>query len=161
MLLSQIKRIKKDADKRSENALYLNSKLKDIPGIVPYKFVPGGNRGAYYMYPFRYQKEEFNNISKETFIKALNAEGVRCSAGYGPQNTYGLIEEALNSKGYKRLFSESRLKRYREENILPGNDQLCKEAVGFNQNLLLGDTEDMDDIINAITKIYEHRDELS
>jgi dTDP-4-amino-4,6-dideoxygalactose transaminase len=161
MLISQIKRIKEDANKRSKNALYLSSKLKDIPGITPYKFVPGGNRAAYYTYPFRYNKETFNNISKETFLKALNAEGIRCGAGYGPQNTYGLIEEALRSKGYTRLFSESRLKRYREENILPGNDQLCKEAVEIPQYILLGETRDMDDIANAITKIYEHRDELS
>jgi dTDP-4-amino-4,6-dideoxygalactose transaminase len=161
MLLSQIKRIKEDADKRSKNALYLSSKLEKIPGIVPYKFVPGGNRAAYYMYPFRFIKEEFNNIPKDTFTKALNAEGIRCGAGYGPQYNYGLIEEALNSKGYKRLFSEARLKRYREENVLPGNDQLCREAVGLPQNLLLGDSKDMDDIVNAITKIYENRDELA
>jgi dTDP-4-amino-4,6-dideoxygalactose transaminase len=161
MLLSQIKRLKEDSDKRSENALYLSSKLKEIPGITPYKFVPGGNKASYYMYPFRYHEEAFDNVPKDKFIKALNAEGVRCGSGYGPQNTYGLIEEALNSKGYRRLFSESRLKKYREENILPGNDQLCKEAVGLPQNLLLGNKQDMDDIINAITKIYEHRSELS
>jgi len=43
----------------------------------------------------------------------------------------GLIKEALNSKGYKRLFLEKRLKQWREGNRLPGNDQLCREAVIF------------------------------
>ena len=93
-------------------------------------------------------------------MKALQAEGIPCSGGYGPQNKYGLIEEALNSKGYKRLFSEARLRRYREENHLPGNDQLCQEAVCFFQNMLLGPRRDMDDIANAIQKIYEQRDTL-
>jgi perosamine synthetase len=34
-LLSQMKRIQSDADTRLENALYLDKKLKEIPGIVP------------------------------------------------------------------------------------------------------------------------------
>jgi perosamine synthetase len=87
----------------------------------------------------------------------LRAEGIPCSAGYGPQNKDGIIEEALNSKGYKRLFPEKRLKQWREENHLPGNDQLCREAVTFSQSMLLGTRSDMDDIVNAITKIFENR----
>ena len=43
---------------------------------------------------------------------------------------------------------------------IPGNDQLCEEAVTFYQSLLLGTTSDMDDIVRAITKIYENRDSL-
>jgi perosamine synthetase len=68
-----------------------------------------------------------------------------------------LIEDQLNSKGFKRLFSESRLKKWREENVLPGNDQLCSEAVTFYQSILLGSRDDMEDIVKAITKIYENR----
>jgi len=43
---------------------------------------------------------------------------------------------------------------------LPGNDKLTKEAVVFYQSMLLGEKSDMDDIVNAITKIYENRDSL-
>lgn len=160
MLMSQMKRAKSDADVRLRNALYLDKKLKDIPGIIPYKLASGATRSAYHMYPLRYKKEEFNNAPKEKFISALQAEGIPCSGGYGPQNTYGIIEEALNSRGYKRLFSRERLNRYRDENHLPGNNQLCEEAVCFYQSLLLGTEKDMDDIASAITKIYENREQL-
>ena len=160
ILMSQMKRAKKDADLRLANALYLDSKLKNIPGILPYKLAKGGTRAVYHLYPFRYKQESFNDIPKEKFIEAVQAEGVPVFAGYGPQNKYELIEEALNSRGYKRLYGEERLKRYREENILPGNDQLCKEAVVFTQNLLLGSRSDMDDIVRAISKVYENRDSL-
>jgi len=71
-----------------------------------------------------------------------------------------LIEEALSSRGYKRLYGEKRLNQWREENVLPGNDQLCEEAVGIYQSILLGSQKDMDDIVNAITKVYENRDQL-
>lgn len=161
ILMSQMERAKKDADKRLENALYLNSKLKDIPGIITYKLADGATRSAYHLYPFRYKKENFDDLPREKFLKALSAEGIPCSGGYGPQYHDGVTEEALNSKGYKRLFSKQRLDTYREElNNLPDNEQLCKEAVWFFQNMLLAERKDMDDIINAIQKIYENRKEL-
>ena len=160
ILMSQMKRIKKDADIRLENALYLTSKIKDIPGIIPYKLSDGATRSAYHLYPFRYKKEYFNDVPREKFLAALKAEGIPCAGGYGPQNKDGLIEEALDSPGYKRLFSKDRIKKYREENHLPNNDQLCQEAVWLFQNMLLGTKADMDDIVNAIVKIYENKDKL-
>ena len=161
ILMSQMKRIQKDADTRLENALYLTSKIKDIPGIIPYKLARGATRSAYHLYPFRYKKEHFNNVPRNKFLSALSAEGIPCSGGYGPQNKDGLIEDALNSTGYKRLYSNKRLEKYREENHLPDNDQLCREAVWFGQNMLLGTKSDMDDIADAIEKIYENRKKLA
>jgi dTDP-4-amino-4,6-dideoxygalactose transaminase len=161
ILMSQMERIHKDADIRLENALYLDSKLEEIPGIIPYKLAPGATRSAYHLYPFRYKKEYFNNLSREKFLSAIEAEGIPCSGGYGPQNEDGLIEEALNSTSYKRLYSAQRLKRYREENHYPNNDQLCREAVWLGQEMLLGTRIDMDDIADAITKIYENSERLA
>ncbi len=161
ILMSQMKRIEKDNDIRLANARYLDEKLKEIPGIVTYKPSAENTRSAYHLYPFRYIKEKFNNIPKEKFIQALVAEGIPATGGYGQQNKDGLFEEAFNSRGYKRLFSEARLKQWREENHLPGNDQLCDEAVTFYQSILLGSRSDMEDIVNAITKVYENRDSLA
>lgn len=157
ILMSQMNRIKKDADIRLSNAQYLDKKLGEIPGIIPYRLAPGAERSAYHLYPFRYLSEKFNDIPKETFIKALNAEGIPCSAGYGQQNKEPMLEQVLNSRGYRRLFPEARLKQWREENILPGNDKLCNEAVTFYQSILLGSKSDMDDIVNAVLRIYESR----
>jgi len=161
ILMSQMKRIQKDADTRLENALYLTSRIKEIPGIIPYKLARGATRSAYHLYPFRYKKEHFNNVPRSKFLSALGAEGIPCSGGYRPQNHDGLIEEALSSRGYKRLYSKKRLDKYREENHLPDTDQLCREAVWFGQNMLLGTKSDMDDIADAIQKIYENRDKLA
>lgn len=161
MLLSQMKRIKDDADLRLDNAKYLDKKLVEIPGIVPYKLVTEDARSAYHLYPIRFISEKFGNVSRDKFVEAMVAEGIPCSDGYGRQNHDGLMEEALKSKGYKRLFSQQRLKQWREENYyLPGNDQLVSEAVIFYQSMLLGTKSDMDDIVNAITKIYENRKSL-
>lgn len=161
ILLSQLKRAEKDFEKRLENALYLDSKLKEIPGIFPYKLTKGATKSAYHIYPFRYKKEFFDDLPREKFLTALQAEGIPCSSGYEAQYKDGFMDEVLNSRGFSKLFSEQRLKRYREElHELPENDQLTREAVWFFQNMLLAERKDMDDILNAVHKVYENRKQL-
>jgi dTDP-4-amino-4,6-dideoxygalactose transaminase len=161
ILLNQIKRLESDTERRWQNAQYLNTKIKDIPGITPCKLYEGTTKAVYHLFPFRYQKEHFNNVPRAKFMAALSAEGVPCSGGYGPQYRDGLIEVALNSKNFKRGFSAARLKRYREELHYPGNDRLCEEAVWLSQRMLLTSKRDMDDIADAITKVCENRDKLT
>jgi dTDP-4-amino-4,6-dideoxygalactose transaminase len=159
--LSQMKRLESDTQKRNENAKYLTSRIKGIPGIVPHKLYDGVTRAAYHLFPFRYKKEQFNNVPRERFLGALRAEGIPCSSGYGPQYRDGLMEDFLTSKNFTRSFPKARLDRYREELNYPANDQLCEEAVWLTQNLLLGPKQDMDDIANAIEKLYANRDKLA
>jgi len=161
ILLSQMERVVADTEKRIKNARYLDSRLKEIPGIVPCKLEKGATRAVYHLYPFRYQKEHFDGLSREKFMAALNAEGIPNYSAYGKQYFDGLMEDALGSRGYKRLYSQQRLKQYRDElHHLPGNDQLTEEAVTFFQFMLLGEKEDMDHIVHAIQKIYENREQL-
>jgi len=161
ILLSQMKRLEKDTQIRNENAHYLTSRIKAIPGIIPHKLYEGVTRAAYHLYPFRYKKEHFNNAPRSKFLAALEAEGIPCSGGYGPQYKDSFIEVTLNSKNFKRAFSKERLDRYRQELHYPDNDQLCEETVWLTQNLLLGTKSDIDDIADAILKIYENRDKLA
>lgn len=161
ILLSQMQRLEKDTQTRNENAHHLTSRIKDIPGIIPHKLYEGVTRAAYHLYPFRYKKEHFNNAPRSKFLDALRAEGVPCSEGYGPQYRDGFIEVTLNSKNFKRAFSKERLDKYRQGLRYPDNDQLCEEAVWLTQNLLLGTKSDIDDIADAILKIYENRDKLA
>ncbi len=159
--LSQIKRLESDTARRNENAKYLTSRIKDIPGILPHKLYDGVTRCAYHLYPFRYKKEHFNNAPRSKFLAALSAEGVPCAGGYGPQYRDGLIEVALNSKNFTRGFPKARLDKYRQELNYPDNDQLCEEAVWLYQNMLLGSKSDTGDIADAILKVSENRDKLA
>lgn len=160
ILLNQMQRLEADTAKRVENANYLTSKIKDIPGIVPHRLSEGATRAAYHLYPMRYKQEQFNGLPRSRFLAALSAEGIPCSSVYGPQYRDEVIEIALTSRNFKRAFPKERLDRYRDELHYPGNEQLCQEAVCFTQNLLLGSKSDIDDIANAIQKVYENRDAL-
>ena len=161
ILLAQMKRLEEQTKRRTENANYLTSRIKGIPGIIPHRLYEGVTRAAYHLYPFRYRKENFNGLSREKFLSALKAEGIPCSGGYGPINKDPYFERTLKSSNFRKMYSNRRLNRCREQNHCPDNDQLCKEAVWFSQNLLLAGKRDMDDIADAILKIYENRDKLA
>ena len=76
------------------------------------------------------------------------------------QNREGSIEGVLKSKTFKAIYSEKRIKDYRDRLSCPEVEQLVKETAGFSQNLLLGTKQDMDNIIDAVQKVYENRKAL-
>ena len=160
ILLGQMVRLEEQTARRWANATYLTSKIQGIPGIIPHKLNKGVTRAAYHLYPFRYDPAAFNGASRSTFMRALIAEGIPCSSGYGPLNKAPFIEHTLNSRNFQRMYSKQQLDYCRQQIECPDNDQLCNEAVWLSQRLLLGAKEDMDDIANAIVKIYENRDQL-
>jgi perosamine synthetase len=157
--LAQLKRLEGQTSVRSENASYLRSLMKEIPGIVPYKLYDNVTRAAFHLFPFRYQKEAFEDLPRETFLKALRAEGVPCSSGYAPLNTMPFLGNTFQTKNFKKMYPKEMLdsRKYYAENQCPENDRLCnEEAVWFTQNLLLGDKSDMQDIAHAIEKIQKN-----
>jgi len=161
MLLQQLEKLKQDTARRRENADRLTASLKEIAGIRPVR-LPEDSRAVWHLYPFRYDAEKFQGLPRETFIKAMRAEGIPCSTGYQEQYFDGLLDEAINSRGFKRLFSAQRLKDYRDSfQELKGNREVCATTVAFTQNLLLAGRADVDLIPEAIRKIQAHGAELA
>jgi perosamine synthetase len=156
LLMQQFDKLVKETAHRGENADYLTAQLKQIPGIQPAR-LPENSRAVWHLYPFRYDGAAFNGLSRAKFIQALNAEGIPCGGGYTEQYNDGLLDEAIASRGFKRLFSAARLKAYRDSfQELKGNRQVCATTVGMTQNLLLAERSDMDHIVEAVRKIQAH-----
>lgn len=156
ILLQQLDKLVEDTARRRANADYLGAQLKQIPGIKPTR-QPENSRAVWHLYPFLYDAKQFSGLSREKFIRALTAEGVPCSSVYHEQYFDGLLDETINSRGFKRLFGAERLKSYRESfNDLKGNRQACATTVAMTQNMLLTERADMDHIIEAIRKIQAH-----
>jgi len=164
VLLGQLGGVKERFALRNENAAYLTSKLKDFPGIVPQKLYEGTASGSFYYYGMTYHKEHFNNADRSKFLKAIAAEGVSLSTMYQSAilNKEPWTDHILNLKVYQKMYSPARLKKFKEELSLPTCDTVCQEAVVMSgSGRFLATKADMDDIINAIMKIYENRDELN
>ena len=161
MLLQRFDALLKETEIRHVNSSYLNANLARIPGIAPAR-LPENSRGVYYLYPFRYDARQFNGLPRARFIRALGAEGVPCGAGYAEQYNDGIIDEAINSAGYKRLWSSERLKAYRESlNELKGTREACETVVCFSHSLLMADRSAMNHIVDAIRKLQAHSLELT
>jgi dTDP-4-amino-4,6-dideoxygalactose transaminase len=160
--LAQLQRLDAQTTTRNENAAYLRSQIQEIPGILPYKLYDNVTRGAFHLFAFRYKKDQFKGLPREEFLKALRAEGVPCSSGYTPLNTQPFLQDALQSKNYKRMYPKELLdyKKYLERNQCPQNDQLCEEAVWFTQNLLLGTKADMTAIASAMEKVSKNAEKI-
>lgn len=163
VLLGQLSGAKERFERRNQNAAYLSSRLKDIPGLTPQKLYEGTESGSFYLYPMSYHKELFNGVPRATFLKALAAEGVSLS----PYIARGLhrepwIDHILDSKVYKKMYSAQRLREYREQCACPKCDQVCEEmAMLWASGPLLGAPQDMDDIADAIEKVWINRDQLA
>jgi perosamine synthetase len=163
VLLGQWPGIIERYQRRNENAAHLTSRLKDVPGILPQKLYEGTNSGSWYLYPMSYRKEHFNGADRSKFLKAVAAEGVSLS----PYIVHGLhrepwIEHILNQPVYKKMFSAKRLEEYRQQVPCPVCDRVCQEmAMIWASGPLLAEREDMDNIADAIIKVYENRDKLS
>jgi dTDP-4-amino-4,6-dideoxygalactose transaminase len=161
MLLQQFDKLVQDTARRRENADRLTASLGEIPGIQPAR-LPENSRAVWHLYPFRYDAEKFQGLPRDKFVRALRAEGIPCSTGYQEQYFDGLLDEAISSRGFRRLFSAGRLKAYRDSfQELEGNRQVCATTVAMGQNLLLAERSDIDHIGEAIRKIRAHGGELA
>jgi len=156
MLRQQIDKLLTDTARRRQNADRLTAGLKQIPGVEPVR-LPEGSRAVWHLYAFRYDPEGFHGLSRSQFQRALRAEGIPTSSGYREQYYDGLLDEAINSRGFKRLFPAERLKAYRDSlDELKGNRQVCQTTVALSQTLLLGEPSDTDHIVDAIRRIQAH-----
>ncbi len=161
ILMQQFDKLVKETETRRANADYLSANLDKIPGITTVR-LPENSRAVWHLYPFRYDAAQFNGLSLDKFSKAVSAEGVPCGRVYREQYYDGLLDEAIASRGYKRLWSAERLKAYRDSfRELKGNKQVCETTVAITQNMLLAERSDMDQIIEAIRKVQAHSGALA
>jgi len=148
---------------RNRNAKYLTEHLKECPGLVPQKLYPGTTAGSWYLYPWSYKKDQFNGAPREKFLKAIAAEGISLS----PYISNGLHREPWTQHiqtlpEYKKMYGASRLKKFNSELHLPKCDKVCEDMVMlWASGPLLGTLADMDDLVNAIMKVYVNRDKLN
>ena len=102
----------------------------------------------------RYDADTSGRMSRDELIKALNAEGIPCLAGYTFPN---YANPFMNSEETRSRFAAAGITlpdyaAYAER--CPHTERACySEAIWLEHRLLLGDKSDMDDIIAGFTKL--------
>jgi dTDP-4-amino-4,6-dideoxygalactose transaminase len=154
ILLAQFGTLEHDMQLRDHNANYLDQRLVEIPGIRPLLVPAGVTRHARHLYILRYDSEAFENLSREEFIAALQAEGIPAYPGYSPLYREKLF--ALDPREYPWLEG-----RDYGDLRLPACEKACnEEAVWLAQNVLLGTESDMEDIVRAMAKVQQNIGEI-
>ena len=164
LLLSQLERLDDQVETRERNVAYLVKGMEAIEGLDPIPRDARVTRWCFYYWDFRFISEAFGGISRDRFLEALRAEGVPCGVGAHGQPIYnegpfgnpalfdqlGLPREHLGARAidYSTLHCPQAERVYREE--------VCS----FGHAMFLGDTDDMQRILDAFQKIRMHVDEL-
>jgi dTDP-4-amino-4,6-dideoxygalactose transaminase len=163
ILLQQMKRVELQNAKRCENASYLSGSLAQVPGIYPLRVPEYVTKPTYHIFAFRLDELECG-IPRKNFLEALAAEGIPCFGGYAHplyKNPLFLNQDfyphgcPLTCGQYAKPIDYASF-----EACCPNSERACHEMVWLEHRLLLAEQRDMDDIITAISKIYEHRAEL-
>ncbi len=164
VLQGQLSTIRKRFDKRMENGSYLTGLLKGFPGLTVQKKYEGTDSVAHYLFGMRYNKEYFDNIPRDLFLKAINAEGVGLT-GYISNGLHRepWVDNIMERKVYNTMIGKQRMKEWRESmRNFPMCDKVCAEMAGlYAVGTLLGTKRDMDTIAEAVMKVYKNRDKLS
>ena len=115
-------------------------------------------RQSGHLFIYRYKKEFFANKEKSLFIDAMRKEGIPTSPGY----SIPLYKQPVfRNKAFGPRGRSVDIPIDYTKVVCPQTEQACyEEAIWFTQNLLLGTSDDMDQIIEAIVKIKKHAGEL-
>jgi dTDP-4-amino-4,6-dideoxygalactose transaminase len=157
LLNCQLDRLEEQTRTRDGNGRYLVSRLAGLPGLHPQRRLADCTRHSYHLFMLRI--DAAFGAPRAAVLKALEAEGIPCSAGYG----YSLPDQPLfRNKAFGPYLPVASASLDYSQAHCPNSDLLCREqCIWLEQNLLLGSREDMDDIGRAFEKIYEHRQALN
>ncbi len=158
ILEAQFARYPKYKEIREQNGHYLDEQLANLEGCGILKNDPNITSNSRHLYIWRYKKDAFNNASKERFIQALQKEGIITSAGYSiPLYSQPVMKDKAFGPMGRAIDMGVDYSSYH----LPETEKACyEEAIWFPQFVLLGDEQDMSDIVKAIQKIQQNSNEL-
>ncbi len=154
VLNAQLDRLEEQTKRRDANGRYLASRLQKIHGVHPQLSSADCTRHSRHLFLMRLVEAEFG-APREAIIKALQAEGIPISSGYAlPLYRQPLfLKKAFGPylAGIRDSLDYSRV-------CCPNTELICyKEGSWLEQSLLLGTSQDMDDIVQAFEKVYANR----
>jgi dTDP-4-amino-4,6-dideoxygalactose transaminase len=134
VLQSQLRRLPEQTRTRAANYAHLRDRLREVPGLRLPEDDPRISEQPHYLLTFWYDADGFEGLPRDTVLAALKAEGVPFKPTY-PHPLYR-----------NPVFGGLDLQ-------LPVAGRACREGVWLSHNALLGDTNDVDDLIEALQKV--------
>ena len=160
ILLAQLERLPEQTELRAARAERLSEGLSCIPGISLLRKDERLTTQAIYQFLFKYDPEAFAGASRDRFVAALEAEGI-ASDGLFYEPVYRSALFNVDARDFPALAGCG-------TGDLPWAKTRCPvaeraaylESVWLPHQLLLGSTDDVDQIVEAVEKIQSNIDEL-
>jgi dTDP-4-amino-4,6-dideoxygalactose transaminase len=154
ILLAQLSRLEEHTLKRQANAAYLAERLAGVPGIGVAREDARITRRAWHLFLLRIDEQALG-VSRDHFLRALEAEGVPCSGGYArPAYKMGVFQNL------KRMRANPDIALDYESVVCPNAERACAQTVWLTHTLLLAERDAVGRIADAIEKVAAHAAEI-
>jgi dTDP-4-amino-4,6-dideoxygalactose transaminase len=154
ILLAQIDRAPEQMALKSAMAARLRDGLNAIAGLHAIARDPRVTREVIYAFMFKIDAAALG-MSRNTFVKAMRAEGIPCGVGNDPVYRSSLFPR--DSHAYRTACELAGVKPGNEEIHCPIAERLFeREIAALPHECLLGGATDVDDIIAAAHKVAEN-----
>jgi dTDP-4-amino-4,6-dideoxygalactose transaminase len=153
ILCAQLRKLPEQTRRRAANAGYLRGQLLSLEGLTMPEEDPRADRQPYYLVTLRYDGTHFGGVSRDTFIRALQAEGIPAAKPY-PYPLYRNPVFRKCSRSPRRDVDSGASQSY-QSLFLPESERICAEGIWLEHNVFLGSRKDIDDIIAACDKIRQ------
>jgi dTDP-4-amino-4,6-dideoxygalactose transaminase len=159
LLLAQFEHLPEQAAARDAAGRLLDTGLAETGILIPQQRDERVTQRGYYFAVYRYQQESMNDIPREAFLAALEAEGIPASHAYGvPVYRYAAFSpEALQTSPLRGL---ENVPEYHQLHLPVAERVSQQEQVTIPHQLLLAGPEGVRQIVDAVAKIGEHGAEL-
>lgn len=158
VLNAQLDRLETQTKTRNRNGQHLASRLAQLPGIHPQKRDVDCTRHSYHLFMLRVEGDTLG-VPRAAVIKALQAEGIPCSGGYGLSLHHQPI---FRNRAFGPYLPKASAKLNYQKTQCPNSDLICREqCIWLEHGIFLGPRSDIDDVARAFEKIYENRDMLN
>ncbi|HEY9403590.1 MAG TPA: DegT/DnrJ/EryC1/StrS family aminotransferase [Pyrinomonadaceae bacterium] len=154
VLRAQLARLDEQIERREANAARLDRMLSEVSGLTPQSGSdPRITRDPHYMYMFRYDRTAFGDLPRQEFVDALIAEGVPSFVAYPAINRTPVFRNAAFAPRWRA--GDPALPDYSAVSC-PVSEEIGETVVWFHHSVLLGDEQDLREIVEAIEKIRAH-----
>ncbi|HWB83826.1 MAG TPA: DegT/DnrJ/EryC1/StrS family aminotransferase [Bryobacteraceae bacterium] len=143
--------------RREAGGKYLDQVLPTIPGISVQRHYPETTRASYYYALMRYDRNHFNGLPVDKFVKAAQAEGIPITEDESPKRDEPFLQRTLESRAFRAIYSKEKLEWLRQTWDCPVTQRMCRDGIlRIFGHYLITDQATLDAIPEAIRKVQHH-----
>lgn len=151
ILCAQLRKLPEQTRVRAENVSYLRTQLRSFAGLNIFDDDPRVGQQPNYLVTLRYDAKDFDGVSRDLFLRALEAEGIPAKKTY----PYPLYRNPLFAENNLPLCNcgDWRAPQDYGSLFLPACERICREGIWLEHSIFLGQRKDIDDILKGCEKV--------